>query len=131
MSQAIRMVHIEDPGLTVAKAVGELTGVRMGPADILVGTYKRPEQTKGGIILAAQTRDEDEYQGKVGLVLAMGPLAFIDDERHKFGGFKPEIGEWVMFNCNDGTAGKIRDAHCRWLQDVHIKSVIPAPDIVW
>jgi len=65
---------------------------------VLVMQYIRPEgtRTRGGIILAAQTLKEDEYQGRVGLVLALGPDAYADRTRYLNGQWvRP--GEWIMW----------------------------------
>ena len=65
---------------------------------VMVLQYIRPEGTKtaGGIILAAQTLKEDEYQGRVGLVLAVGPDAYADTARYP-GGAWVKPGDWVAW----------------------------------
>lgn len=62
---------------------------------VLVLQYIRPEKV-GSIIMAEQTRREDEYQGRVGLVLRMGPEAFTDVGKFPGGPWcKP--GVWVTW----------------------------------
>ena len=73
------MSHIEDPANEIRKRIGDISQIEVLHNQILVGVYIRPEKTKGGILLTSQTRDEDRYQGKAGLVLKKGPLAFVDD----------------------------------------------------
>ena len=46
----------------------------------IVATYIRPGLTQGGIIIPGMTQEEDRWQGKVGLLLAVGPEAFGYDE---------------------------------------------------
>ena len=65
---------------------------------VLVLQYTRPENTRtaGGIILSAATLKEDEYQGRVGLVLALGPDAYADRSRYPNGAWvKP--GDWIAW----------------------------------
>lgn len=42
----------------------------------LVATFIKTGVTKGGIIIPGMTQEEDRWQGKVGLLLAVGPSAF-------------------------------------------------------
>ena len=122
-----------DIGEQIRQAVGDIRGLRLGPAEILVGSFIRKTiRTPGGVELhvATQTQNEDRFQGSVGLVLALGAGTFEDDATHKFHGFKAEIGEWVIYHCADGFEKKIRDQHCRFIQDVHIRSVTNDPSIV-
>lgn len=112
---------------------------RIGPLDdvevfhnmVLVATYIRPEKTAGGIIRPEKTRDEDKWQGKAGLVLKVGSIAFVDDATTKFNGVRVHAGDWVVFNVNDGFAMDFNKVRCRLLQDVHIKMRVLNPDEVW
>jgi co-chaperonin GroES (HSP10) len=65
---------------------------------ILVLQYVRPTDTKtaGGIILPGVTLKEDEYQGRVGIVLAVGPDAYCDKTRTP-GGPWTRVGDWVAW----------------------------------
>ena len=69
-----------DPRAAIIKAVGDLSGARVTADLVLLGTYIRNEKTAGGIIRPQENLKEDEYQGKVGLVLKKGPLAYADWE---------------------------------------------------
>jgi hypothetical protein len=74
-------------------------------SQVLVMGYTPAERTKGGIILTARARDEDRFQGKIGLVVAMGPGAFKDDAIAKFkmaATMYPSI-RWVMAHTNAST----------------------------
>ncbi len=46
----------------------------------LVATYIQPSVTKGGVIIPTSTQEEDRWQGKVGLLLTVGPSAFDYEE---------------------------------------------------
>lgn len=74
-----------------------------------VKIYVRPEDLKeiktedgsiAKLILPDSIRAEDRYQACVGLVLAMGPDAFLDKDRRPKGSiYKP--GDWVVFSRSD------------------------------
>ena len=134
------MLHAVDPRTDLQHKIGDIRHIRVLHNQVLVATYVRPERTSGGIILAQSTRKEDEYQGKVGLVIAKGPMAFRDDDRTQFHGQDVQVGEWISYRMSDGwqliVKGKPSaenpkgEYHCRMLQDVDIKAVISSPDDV-
>ena len=125
------MSHIEDPANEIRKRIGDISKIEVLHNQILVGVYIRPEKTKGGILLTSQTRDEDRYQGKAGLVLKKGPLAFVDDDNNKFHGQNVDIGDWVFYRVSDGFPLVLNGTLCRLLEDVHVKGKIPSPDVVF
>jgi co-chaperonin GroES (HSP10) len=98
---------------------------------ILVGIYMRPEKTAGGVILPDKVKDEDRWQGKVGLVLKKGASAFVNDARNDFHGLDVTVGQWVVFRVSDALAIDINGVHCRMLEDIHIKGVVESPSIIW
>lgn len=104
---------------------------------VLVATYVRPEKTKGGIILADRTLIEDRFQGKVGLVIAIGPQAFVDDSAARFGGVAVQTGDWVTYRASDGTEVFFVDDNgldatpCRLIEDVHILGRTPDPALIY
>lgn len=120
----------EDPVASIKKAVGDIEGLKLSGVQVLIGTYVRPQKTKGGIILSEKFRDEDFYQGKVGLVLKLAPGAFVDGPDAKFNGFKVEPGDWVFFRVADGFSLSLNGHHCRILEDVHVRGWLPHPDMV-
>jgi co-chaperonin GroES (HSP10) len=69
---------------------------------ILIATYVRSDKTQGGIIIGGdRTRAEDRFQGKVGLVLKVGPTAFKGKTAESFGGITVKAGEWIMYKASD------------------------------
>lgn len=129
--RAMEMVHEVDPREQILKEVTAYADqIKVLGADVLCAVYLRPKQTKGGIVLPDQYRKEDEFQGKVGLVIKKGPLAFKDDGEHKFGDVAPEIGDWVLFRVGDTFELIIGERKFRLVQDVNIRAIIDAPDIV-
>lgn len=126
-----KMVHDVDPAKQLLKEIGDISGFEVLYNEVLIGIYQRPEKTAGGIILTDKTRGEDQYQGKAGLVLKKGPMAFVSDESFDFKGQTLEIGEWVSIWVSDGKAIKINGVLCRMVEDRYIKLKIPAPDSVY
>ena len=91
-----------DPRGAVLRAVGDFSGIGVAAQQVLVASYIRPETTRGGIIRVDKALMEDRFQGKVGLVLKIGTLAFQDDSVNKFGGFSVQPGEWAIYRPSDG-----------------------------
>lgn len=136
---AAAMLHDEDPREIILRRTGGLEGVEVFGNDMLVAIYKRPEKTKLGIILVDNTRSEDVHQGKVGLVLKMGPTCFLDEEGSKFRDIKE--GDWVVFRPSDGwrvTLNTLSGGHskddivdCRVVSDVSVRARVSDPDYIY
>lgn len=113
----------------------DLTKVRVTMNSILILPHKLPEKTTGGIYLADRTKDEDRWQGKVGLVLKIGPTAFHDDAVNKFGGDSVKPGDWVLTRATDGyeiqLGGRSDGIVCKLVSDTHIRAVVDDPDMVF
>lgn len=124
------MKHDEDPKKELLDAVGDISNEDFFGAQIIVATYVRPEKTKSGIYTTSKVREEDHYQGKVGLVIARGPLAYQENEKLNFGGKNVQIGDWVWYRPMDGTQFSINGVHCRALDDVEIRGKISHPDVI-
>lgn len=119
----------KDPKKAITDLVGDLSGVEIIGDMVLVGTFFRPEKTSGGIIRPDTNKQEDAWQGKVGLVLKLGPDAFRQDtgelyEQHA----KP--GEWVVYKVGDGWDVYINSYPCRLLRDVAIRLKVSDPTII-
>lgn len=131
MATAIAMVHDEDPKAAILQDLSPYLGqIEVLGARVLVAVYVRPKQSAGGIYLPDKTVDEDRYQGKVGLVLSLGPIAFQDDATHRFGTIKPEVGDWVVFSVGDTFGLELGKRRCRSVEDVDIHMVLPRPDMI-
>jgi len=100
-------------------------------SQVLVAQYIQPEKTKGGIILTDKSKDEDIYQGSIGLVVAVGPLAFQDTAHIKFGGKSVAVGDWVMFRKSDGLSLFINQAPCILFEDASIKMRVLDPELYY
>lgn len=132
MSRAVLMEHTVDPAKEHLDRVKDyVKDIEPLAAEVLLAVYLRPEKTKSGLFLSDTSREEDRYQGKVGLVLKLGPIAFKDDATHSFGDRTPKIGDWVLINVGDTWAFDLGRQRCRFAEDVNIKAIINRPDIVW
>jgi hypothetical protein len=69
---------------------GDLSKTRIRDDHILAGIYMRPAITRGGLLITRGTQREDVYQGKVSLVLAIGPAVFRRRDPDIF------IGDWIV-----------------------------------
>lgn len=125
------MAHETDPAKDIWRTVGDLSQFEIFGNHILLGVYLRPVKTKSGIYLSDTTRKEDEAQGKSGLVLKLGPAAFVSDDNYTFTNQKVEVGDWVAIFVSDGRKLMIGKQLCRLVEDQHIRLKIPAPDVVF
>lgn len=113
--------------------------VSLGTNNILVATYFMPEMTKligpGGkpvdFFISSKTQDETKWQGRVGLLVAKGPLAWKSDDRVDFGGTNYELGDWVCYDRQDGRQISINRVHCRRLKDVDVWGKTDDPHLVY
>ncbi len=111
-------------------AIGDLSKLdRLMSARVLLATYIPPRKSKGGILFTDNERQESVYQGMVGLVIAKGPRAFVDDDTSAFHMQNVEIGEWVVFR-GGGPRVQINGVNCRIMDDTQIEMVVTDPDFV-
>lgn len=125
------MEHDVDPRDKVLEEIGDIADFELFHNQVLVAVYIRPERTKGGIILTDQHRDEDRYQGKVGLILKTGPDAFHDPSGKWFKGVEFNDLDWVVFKPSEGWSITINGRLCRMLDDTNIRARIQHPDMAW
>lgn len=132
---AAQMYHEKDPKERLLEEVGDISGVEIFNNQVLCAVYRRPEKTRGGILLPGSNLDEDKYQSKVGLILKMGASAF-EEGSDWFKGVKIDVNDWVVFRPSDGwnVTLKSKDGSeviCRIIDDVHVKGRVTQPDFVW
>lgn len=125
------VIELPDPiKEEIIRDVGDISQVEVMHNYILCGIWVRPEKTAGGILLTAKSRDEDKYQGKTGLVLKIGPTAFVDGE-YDFAGQKVEVGDWIVLRPGDGWQVRVGGRDCRMVQDASVKLKVPKPDMIY
>lgn len=130
--------HAEDPKDALFAKIGPLPPDIVQGSRILVAIYQPPRVTKtgGGVYMtdSMSQEDYDEYiwQGKVGLIVAMGTQAYVDDETTKFNGLRNEIGDWVWFMPSNGQGCEVNEVACRKFDsEAFITGKIPNPDYIW
>lgn len=134
----VEVLHEADPKQAILDGLGQLPADIVQFSRILVAIYKPPmvAKTGGGIILpdAMSEDDVEEYywQGKVGMIVAMGPQAYKDDDNVKFHGTRNAIGDWVWFMPSHGMACEVNEVFCRQFEsERHIIGPVPHPDFIW
>lgn len=146
MPEPVRIQHKTDPKDDIYDEVGHLiqyfhpTG-----AQVLLVMYERAKRkgggetrTQSGNLIIPETAlgalAEDKWQGKVGLIVAMGPLAFKDDDAHHWGDKPPQIGDWAMIRVGDAYSFDLPgERRAREVEDVMIRLVLDqeALDLVY
>jgi co-chaperonin GroES (HSP10) len=121
----------KNPKMDILKHIGDLSGAKVHFNLVLVATYIRPAKTSGGIIRPDSNVGEDEWQGKVGLVLKLGSRAFKDDNDFEFGEDRVSVGEWVVYKVGDATPVILNGYPCRWVNDSSIKMTVKDPNMVF
>ena len=129
--RAVEAISIaKDPKTAIPKLVGDLDGIEVIGDMVLVGIYIRPEKTAGGIIRPTINKQEDVWQGKVGLVLKWGPDAFKNPETGRLYEQNAAVGEWCVFKVGDGWSLHINDYPCRLVRDIAIRLKVKDPNAI-
>jgi len=123
------MMHEVDPAEDLRNKIGDISGFNLIGPKVLCAIYLRPEKTKGGIIITNKTRDEDIYQGKIGLIVKTG--VNVGADREWFGDTKLEVGAWAGFRASDGYSLIVNGVNCRILEDVRVQCIASHPDLIW
>lgn len=128
-TRAMSMLHKEDPKEVILRTF-EGAADRVQPLldDVLVAVYKRPERLASGLYVTEAKRDEDRYQGKVGLILSMGPIAEKDED---WGGIRPKVGDWVAFPVARSWPTLFSDGTLRFVPYREIKAILTDPDAIY
>ena len=74
---------------------------------ILCAQYVRPAKV-GAILMPDRVRDEDKYQGRCGIVLAIGPDAYRGDKYPS--GPWCKVGDWVAWPAVENAASRMEYA---------------------
>jgi len=94
---------------------------------LLVLPFKMKEKTKGGLMLAETTLEKQQVASQVGLVMAMGPDCYKDNERYPDGPWC-KVNDWVMFARYAGSRIKIDGGEMRLLNDDEVLATIDSPE---
>jgi co-chaperonin GroES (HSP10) len=98
---------------------------------ILVAIPKMPDTTSGGIIKPDALVDKEQMASMFGMVLAMGPDAYVDQKRFPSGP-ACKLGDWVMFRAYSGTRFKltIDETEYRVVPDDSVQATIEDPRFI-
>lgn len=97
----------------IHQALGNISSEQVWGRQVLCAVYVRPNCTtlpNGTMIwVPTSSQEEDIWQGKALLVLALGPSAFKGDESYIKATFPdmanlPKVGDWLYARPNDGIA---------------------------
>jgi len=142
----------------IYQALGDYSVFEVFGRQVLVAVYCKPQLTPGGIITSKTDAKSDWWEGKIVLVLKMGPEAFQGAGKYHdltFGNGvpAPKVGDWLVTNANAGMqmnlcfagasrpqgrniAGNLINLFpeagwpCRVMADDHFIGRIPAPHTV-
>lgn len=109
----------------------KIKGMKILRNRILVATYTTPEKTAGGIIRPDRNLDESRYQGKVGLVLKLGPFAgyFNDDPLPSH---VPTVGDWIFYRASDTWECAVAPGvSCRVIFDDCVMGILEDPESIY
>jgi co-chaperonin GroES (HSP10) len=121
----------QDPKGVVWEALGgALKDLTLYRNDVLLVTSPIMAKSKGGIILADKTKNEERFQGKFGLIVQMGEVAFNDDEIWPNESTRPVVGDWVFYRNADTHECSINKISCRFIKDHLIIGKVSAPDAI-
>jgi hypothetical protein len=136
--------EIPDEKQQILDKLGDLSQVEIAQNEVLVAIYIRPEKSAGGILLTDRTRKEDNYQGKVGLVVKIGAACRFVRTDEKTGlvyGVPIELHDWVVtrpsdtwpldVNAGEDTFDPKNFVNCRLVFDDQIRMKIPHPGMIW
>lgn len=127
---ATAFAHAEDPAEKLLKELGDISQLELFHTQVLCAIYVAPEKTAGGIIRPQSNIEEDIHQGKIGLVVKLGPQAFESSGQWSWPA-DIGLGDWVFYKVSDGWACTINKVKCRILDDVDVRGRVDHPDRVW
>lgn len=126
-----QLSQAQNPKQAIIAAVGDLSKVDVFSDLVLVATFIRSEKTAGGIIRPREVVQEDEFQGKTGLVLKCGPLAFTDWEDEDRRGLNAKQHTWVVFAIKDGWPVQVNGVACRFIPYDKLRARVADPTLVF
>src|SRR5208283_4737577 len=120
----VAMKHEKDPRQQLLEEVGDVSKFELCNNDVLIAIYRRPEKTRGGIILTPSNLNEDLFQSKAGLVLAIGPSC-------EFPSVQIKVGDWIVVRPSDTYALEVNFTSCWLVVDKFVRAKIADPGMVW
>ena len=100
------------------------SGIRPVEYNVLVLPQEVERKTKGGLLLADQTVEKEEFGRKEGIIVAASPMAFTFPD-WPADAPKPQVGNRVMFSKYQAETVQGRDGGTYWLlKDKAVLAVI-------
>lgn len=104
------------------------SGIRPLDYKILVLPQEVDRKTKGGLILADQTVEKEEFGRKEGILVAKSPMAFKNPDWPE-GEPTPQVGDRVMFSKYQAEQVQGRDGATYWIMnDKSVLAMIEADE---
>lgn len=94
---------------------------------IIILPYRGAEKSKGGIVIAEQTRAREQAATVCGYVLSVGPLAYADEGKFPTGAWCKQ-GDWIVFGRYAGARLPIDGGEIRIINDDEVLATIQNPD---
>lgn len=127
------VVDSAEEGFDRLQPLARKMGLRVSGPDVLMAIFDRSGQYTSGKVLVPETYIEDRAQGKVGLIIALGPLCRGPDFEEWFGGptLVPQIGQWWTASIRDGFSYLFGPGIViRELEWKHVRMHVERPDLV-
>ena len=93
---------------------------------LLIALPEQDEKTEGGVYVPDDFRQREETASITGMVLKMGPDAFVDVSRFPNGPYCKK-GDWIIMQAYTGTRVSIHGKEFRLINDDCVKAVIEDP----
>ena len=133
----VKVEHEIDPKQKILDDIGDIFDkIKLTNNRVAVAVYQRPRTFNlGGKVLelAPETLKEDQFQSKVGLIVAMGPTAFQPNPQVVFAEDPDQfkLHDWVTLPASAATSMMINGVLCRVCQDTTIVSWVSDPDLIY
>jgi len=94
---------------------------------IVILPYRGAEKSKGGIVIAEQTRQREQAATVCGYVLSVGDLAYADEAKFPNGPWCKK-GDWIVFGRYAGARLPIDEGEIRIINDDEVLATIQNPE---
>mgnify|MGYP003637334447 FL=1 len=93
---------------------------------LLIALPEQDEKTEGGVYVPDDFRQREETASITGMVLKMGPDAFVDVSGFPNGPYCKK-GDWIIMQAYTGTRVSIHGKEFRLINDDCVKAIIEDP----
>lgn len=147
VQKIVNLTQAKDPKAAKAALLKELgkaaEDYELFNDDVLLAIYIPTENMKDGHIITAaglylpqqkteEMAGEHLFQGKLGLIVKKGPIAFkYDSSNCKFEGRVPDDHDWVVFRPSDGWSVSLNGVSCRIIRSCNIRGCVSDPSVIW